>query len=344
VALAALLAFGVFSLTGRAGSFAHAPPPEAQRLYAEGSEAWEKRTPGSLNQALDDFNGALRIDPNYAEAYVGLAKTFNLLRQYTLMPDSQAYPLARQAAEHALELNERLPEAHAALAFADYWGFWDETAARREFERAIALDPDSATSHHWYATFLNSTGDFDASLREIRRAQALDPNSMSIRADSGFLLAQAGQPAAGIATLKAVEATDPGFVSPHTYLRNIYFNLGPDQAYLQEDAFLADSTHDPAQQSEVVAARQGYATGGRRGMLQALLSVRLERARVGAASAYSVARLYGLLDEKPLALSWLQRAIAKRETDLTSLRGDLAFQNMRKDPVFEAVAGEFKPA
>jgi tetratricopeptide (TPR) repeat protein len=320
------------------------PPPAAQRLYAEGARAWEQRTPASLSQALDDFNAALRIDPDYAEAYAGLARTFDLMRQYTQMPDAQAYPLARQAAKHALALNDRLAEAHAALAFADYWGFWDADAARGEFQRAVALDPSSELAHHWYATFLGAIGDYDGSLREIARAQALDPTSKSVRADAATLLAHTARRADGIAALKAAEAADPAFLSPHLYLQNFDLARGDDQGFLKESAALADLTGDLGRRSDLAAASQGYAAGGHQGLLQGLLTERLNRARAGGASAYSVAGLYNLLGDRGQALAWLRQSLARREAELTSLKVDFLFESLHGDPDFDDIAQQVRPA
>ncbi|MGH7024366.1 MAG: TPR end-of-group domain-containing protein [Caulobacteraceae bacterium] len=345
VMLVALVALGM-SWRGQSAAPAGLPPPPlaAQKLYLEGTEAWGERTPASLDKALDDFNAAIALDPKYAEAYVGLAQTFDLLREYTLMPDAQAYPLARDAARRALSLNPNLSDAHAALAFADYWGFWDETAARAEFERAIALDPRSVIAHHWYATFLGAVGDFDGSLREIGVARSLDPTSRSIRADGAELLGHVGHTAEAITALEAAERADPTFSSPHVYLANLYLDLGQDQAFLRESAALAALTGDPARRAELAAARRGYQDGGRIGMLRALLAARAERARAGDASSYSVATLYALLGDSARAIAWLRHSLDRRETVLAALRGDLAFRAMRGDPRFEAVVAQVKPA
>ena len=116
-------------------------PLEAQRLYLAGMDDWARRTPASLNRAVGEFNAAIARDGDYAEAYAGLAGCYDLLREYTLMPSSQAFPLAKAAAERALVLDDRLAGAHASLGFADFYGYWDTASARREFARAIALDP-----------------------------------------------------------------------------------------------------------------------------------------------------------------------------------------------------------
>jgi hypothetical protein len=109
----------------------------AHDLYLRGRFEWNRRTPESLNRGLDFFTQAVVHDPNYAEAYVGLADTYNLLREYTLMPESEAYDRAITAAKKAIELDDSLAEAHRSLAFDEVWGNWDFTAGEKEFRRAI---------------------------------------------------------------------------------------------------------------------------------------------------------------------------------------------------------------
>jgi len=169
---------------------ASTPPhnPEAEQLYLQGRYYWTKRTPEDLTKAVDYFTQAIVKDPGYSNAYVGLADCYNLLREYTLMPASEAYPRALSAALKAVELDDQSSEAHASVAFASFWGKWDFVTADREFQRAIELDSSNAVAHHWYATFLAMTGRFSESLTEIDRAQALDPASTSILADKGDLL------------------------------------------------------------------------------------------------------------------------------------------------------------
>ena len=116
-----------------------------------------------MNKSVDYFTQAIVHDPNYAPAYVGLANSYNLLREYTLMPASEAYPRALAAARRAVELDDQSSEAHASLAFALYYGTWDAAGAEREFRRAIELNPNSAVAHHWYATYLATLGPFSRS-------------------------------------------------------------------------------------------------------------------------------------------------------------------------------------
>jgi Tfp pilus assembly protein PilF len=161
----------------------HTPDPEAEQLYLKGIYYWQKRTPETLNQAVDYFTQAVVRDPQYAEAYVGLADCYNLLREYSVMPPSEAYPRAMAAAKRAIALDDSLSGAHSSMAFVDFYWSWDVASAQHEFERAIELDPKSVIAHHWYATFLLALASFPQSLEEIEKAQQLDPESNAILAD-----------------------------------------------------------------------------------------------------------------------------------------------------------------
>ena len=114
--------------------------PEAEELYLKGRYFWNKRTPEDLNKALDLFTQAIVRDPGYAQAYVGLADCYNLLREYSVMPPNEAYPRALAAAKKAVELDDNSAEAHNSLAFATFYWTWDAATAEREFKRAIAVE------------------------------------------------------------------------------------------------------------------------------------------------------------------------------------------------------------
>jgi tetratricopeptide (TPR) repeat protein len=320
------------------------PPASVDGYCAEGERGWAQRTPSGLNHALDAFNAAARLDPTCAAAFVGLAKTYILLREFTLMPDAQAYPMARSAARRALALDDTLAMAHAASAFVDFWSFWDAPAAELSFSRAIGLDPDSVTIRHWHATFLSAQADHSAALREIDRALTLDPASLPIRADRGLMLVFAGRQPEGVALLREVTALDPGFRPSQRYLAAIYLVTGMDRDYLRQAASLAAAT--PGDRSDAVAldaARVGYDVAGRRGMLAALLADRLERARVGTATAYSVAKLYAMSRNESAALTWLQKSLDRRETEYVEIVCDPAFASLRRTDAFQALVAALKP-
>jgi DNA-binding winged helix-turn-helix (wHTH) protein/Tfp pilus assembly protein PilF len=279
---------------------------EAEQFYLKGRFYWEKRTPDGLNKAVDFFTQAIVHDPNYAPAYVGLADSYNLMREYTLMPASEAYPRALAAAKQAVELDDRSSEAHASLAFALFWGVWDAVSAEREFRRAIELNPNNAVAHHWYATYLSAVGRHAESVVEIERAQALDPASKAIVADKGALLLAAGRRDEGVALLKQLAAAEPDFVSPHRYLKGADFDSGDYAGYLEEWRKEAHLMRDASSLKMVEAAENGFATGGEPGMLRNTLATQRKLYDKGQSSAYLVAETAALLGER-----WSSRLIRR---------------------------------
>src|SRR3984957_17066568 len=245
--------------------------PEAEQFYLKGMYYFNKRTPETLNQAVDYFTQAVVRDPQYAEAYVGLADCYNLLREYTVMPASEAYPRAMAAAKRAIALDDSLSGAHSSLAFVDFYWSWDVAGAQREFQRAIELDGKSVLAHHWYATFLLALGKLPESLQEIEKAQQLDPQSNAILADKGLILFHNGQKEQAVTLLKQIETAEPDFLSPHNYLAAIYFVQGDYRQYLEESRIAATLLHDERRLAIVGASEKGFASGGSRGMLNAML-------------------------------------------------------------------------
>ena len=148
--------------------------PEAYQLYLKGRYYWEKRTPEALDKSKDYFNQAIAKDPNYGLAYVGLADYYNVVADYSPVPQSEAAPKAQAAAEKALAIDSSLAEAHAASAAA-HWGLLEFADAETEFQRALELNPKFANAHHWYGLFLSWQARHSEAIPHLRRAVELDP-------------------------------------------------------------------------------------------------------------------------------------------------------------------------
>jgi tetratricopeptide (TPR) repeat protein len=318
----------------------HTPDPAAEELYLQGVYYWQKRTPETLNQAVDYFTQAVVRDPQYAEAYVGLADCYNLLREYSLMPPAEAYPRAQAAAKRAVALDDSLSGAHSALGFVDFYWSWDSAGAQREFVRALTLDPNSAVAHYWYGTFLLHLGRYSESLEEIEKAQKLDPNSKSILADKGLVLFDDGQKQQAVELLKQLSATEPDFLSPHNYLAIIHLAQGEYPQYLAESRKAATLLHDQARLQIVAAGEKGLARGGAQGMWSATLKEQQRLHADGKVSAYDLARTYALLGRKQEALDDLQTAYQQHETDLVSMRVDVALSSLHSERRFREILAQ----
>jgi tetratricopeptide (TPR) repeat protein len=296
------------------------PPLEAQRLYVKGMDDFRLRTADSLNRAVREFTGAIQKDPDYAEAYVGLADTYNLLREYTLMPAKEAYPLAEASAKKALKLDPRLAEGHAALAFVKAYWRNDATGARREFERAIALDPSSAQAHHWFASFLLTQRQYPESLQQYDQALALDPTSRAARADRAFALNGLGRKAEALEVLRTLAAKEPGFLSPHNYLAGLAFEAGRDQEFLEESQRAAEMLGDRHRLALLAEARKGLAEGGHRGMLERMAAEQRRQVELGVEPAYALALTYAYLGDAAQTEAYLRLSVDRREEMAGNLR------------------------
>jgi len=318
-----------------ASGFHHAANREAEDYYLKGRFYWNKRTPESLNLAVDSFTQAIVRDPNYSEAYVGLADCYNLLREYTMMPATEAYPRALAAAKKAVELDDHSSAAHASLAFVSFFGMWEAGTADEEFRRAIDLDPNNANAHHWYATFLQSVRRFDQSLSEIDRAQALDPNSASILADKGMLLWNAGRHDEALRLLRQLEQADPDAFSPHRYLRVVYLEMGEYPGYLSEMKKEGRLNHDASFPAIEDAAEKGFAAHGPTGMFKSQLEQQKKAYSQGRLSPFYLAQTYSRLGDAEQALKYLEACYDRHSDEMINIAVDAAFNNLHSSPAFQ---------
>jgi DNA-binding winged helix-turn-helix (wHTH) protein/tetratricopeptide (TPR) repeat protein len=318
----------------------HAANREAEEFYLKGRYYWEKRTPDSLNKAVDSFMQAIVHDPGYAPAYVGLADCYNLLREYTVMPASEAYPRALAAAKRAVELDGQSSEAHAALAFASFFGMWDAATADREFRRALELNPNNAIAHHWYATYLQCLRRYPESLTEIERAQALEPASKSVLADKGNILFNAGRLRDAISLLKQMEENEPDFISPHRYLKEIYLLTADYPHYLGEARSEAVLMHDSSALAVVEATEKGFAAGGGKGMLKSLRQQQTKLYERGLLSPYFLAVTCTLQGNKQEALRYLKTVYDQHADGMAPIETDHAFDNLHNEPAFRQLVAE----
>jgi DNA-binding winged helix-turn-helix (wHTH) protein/Tfp pilus assembly protein PilF len=311
------------------------PNREAEDFYLKGRFYWSKRTPESLNQAVEAFSQAIAHDPNYSDAYVGLADSYNLLREFSAIPANEAYFKAFAAAKKAVELAPQSSEAHASLAFVTFFGMWDAADAEKEFRRALELDPNSAKAHHWYATFLHALNRHDEAQSEIELARKLSPDSPSILADKGDLLWSGGHHEEALQLLKQLEAADPDFVSPHRYLRFAYLDTGDYPNYileLKKDALL---THDAAQFAVAEAAEKGFAHGSERALFEAELSEQKKLYEQRKLSPYWLAQNEARLGHTSEALKHLAICVQSHDDLLLNLSGDQGFSSLHGDPGFQ---------
>jgi tetratricopeptide (TPR) repeat protein len=208
---------------------------EAYQLYLQGRYFWNKRTDEGFKKAIDYFEQAVEKDPNYALAYVGLADSYTMLADYDWLPASAASAKAKSAVMRALEIDERMAEAHASLADIHRFYDWDWAGAEREYRRAIELNPNYSTAHQWYAEFLAAMGRHEEARREMRRAEELDPLSVVVKSAAGWILMFAREYDQAIEQCKKVIEMEPGYGEVYSQLRRAYEQKGMYREALDAD-------------------------------------------------------------------------------------------------------------
>lgn len=314
----------------------HVPQPEALDLYLTGMYQWNTRTPQGLNRAVHYFTEAIALDPAYADPYAGLANSYNLLSQYTIMPPEETYPRAKVAAERALALDPGNVAALNALAFNTFYWSWDLSGARHLFERALAIDPRSADGLHWFALVTMHTGEMNEPIRAITEAQRVAPDSRSILANKALILFHAGRANEAIPILRQMKESDPKFLSPRAYLATIYLDGHRYRDFLAEAGEAARLQESPDHIAIVEAARDGFNAGGRDGMLRAMMAAQKIAYGKGTESAFKVARTAALLGERQTMLEFLDISISRREPEILGIRVEPAFRAVHGDPEYRS--------
>ncbi len=307
--------------------------PEAYESYLKGRFFWNKRTAEGLRVALAYFNQAIEEDPNYAQAYSGLADTYALLGdwQYAVMTPAQAYPKAKAAALKALELDSALGEAHNSLAFVLDGFDWDLNAGGNEFRRALELNPGYATAHQWYAWHLALLGHYDEAIAEMKKAESLDPLSLIINADLAELLVIARSYDESVKQSRKTIEMDPDFAMAHNQLGQAYLQ---QRLYSQAIAELQKAVQLSAGSPTCIAnLARAYALSGQKDEARKLLDGLKKTATPGYSHASEIAAVYVALGDTNEAMSWLEKGYAERFNPGVLIRP--AFDPLRTDPHFQ---------
>ena len=311
--------------------------PEVHDSYLKGRYCLNKRTEEGLNKAIEYFNESLALNSQYALAYAGLADTYTLLAaaSYGSPLPGEAMAKAEAAAMRAIQLDDGLAEAHASLALVRFRLDWDWSQAEKQFQRAIALNPNYATAHHWYALFSTVMGRVDEALTSIKRAQTLDPLSLIVQTGVGRLFHFARQYDRAIEQFHSTLRIDPNFAEAH-------FDLGmtcPEKAWFDEALAEINTAARLTETRPVILAVLGYVNGlaGKRteaaNVLEALQ--RLSQRRY--VSPLHFAYLHIGLGEKGKAFQLLHKAVEQRDGLLVYLKVEPMFDRIRSDPRFQEI-------
>ena len=309
---------------------------EAYNLYLMGRFFWSRFNDDGLTKAIEYFNQAIAVDPQYALAYTGLANAYIVQGGIGLVPPAENWSKAKWSAEKAVELDDTLAKSHQALAGVRLMYEWDWSAAERELTRAIELNPADGEPHNLYAYYYQATGQLDKALSEMRRAQELAPLSSFINSDVAFALYYQGNYEEAINVYRNGEEMDPHFgPSPLFLLAQIYEQKGEyDRAIAECQKAFAIFGRDPG-----ILAVLGYtyAVSGKHREAKSILAEIEGRWKRRYFSPIDVALIYAGLGDKDGAFAWLGKAYEARdpqliwvnvEPELKSLRADTRFKDL----------------
>jgi serine/threonine-protein kinase len=302
---------------------------EAYQFYLRGRYFWNKRTADSLKKAMEEFEQAIDRDPNYALGYVGLADCYALLEEYAGLPSSEVLPKARAAVDRALQLDDSLAEATTSSAFI-YQKQWRWAKAEEEHRRAISLNPNYPTAHHWFAIYFDTKRQFDDALKEIKRAQELDPLSPVISNNVAFVYLLKNELDLAIEQFKRIIELDPNYPDVHDGLGFAYLK----QRRYQEAIAEFQKTVELSGSASRYQGDLGYcyAAMGRRAEAQAILKKLEEKYARREANGQSLAGVYASLGDNDQAFAWLEKDYQQRSGYLPNITWRFAFDDLRSDP------------
>jgi TolB-like protein/Tfp pilus assembly protein PilF/predicted Ser/Thr protein kinase len=314
---------------------------EAYDLYLRGRYFWNQRTTESMNKSIEFFERALKKDPNYALAWVGLADTYSLMETYrgAEIAELETAPKARQAAERALQLDDSLAEAHSAmgtvLARVFEWG-----AAEREFKRAIELDPRNAVAHYFYGrTVLAPMGRLDECMSEYRKSLEADPLALIVNLNLGRLYFFQRQYDLALQQYLRTVEIEPEGSQARILIAQLYAAQGMyEQAIEQSRLVSAPRLAAPGisrENSDFL--RRAYLAGGAKGYWQARLELTKKALKKEPILPTSVALSYAHAGQMDTAFEWLTKGVDLHDWDVHLINVNPAYDMMRSDPRFAAL-------
>ena len=308
----------------------HSADFAAHDAFLKGRYHLQQGTEDQMREAKAYFEDAVRIDPNYAAAYAGLADYYTLTNE---LSPRVAMPRANKYVQKALALDENLPDAHATLAYINFYGDWDWPSADKEFNRAIELSPSYAEAHRSYSEFLSEMGKHDQALTEIRTALELDPLSIATILDSGWAFYYARDYTRAIEQCGKVLDLDPHSVSARDCIGSAHLATAAyDQAISEFSVLVMSSGNDPLRLASLGCA---YAASGRKPQAQKVVAQLYELSKIHYVPPYFLGQVHAALGDNDAAMSWLEKAYEQHDSYLVRIKVDPVMDPLRSDPRFE---------
>jgi adenylate cyclase len=302
---------------------------EAYQLYLQGRYFWNKRSSENIRKATELLRAATEKDPKFALAYAGLADCYAVSYYYVGERNRQLMPLAKTFAAKAIELDPTLAEPHATIGFTTWLLDWDRAGAEKEFLRAIELNPNYPTAHHWYSRYLRGIGRLDDAFREIKRAEELDPLSLVIINNKAEIYIDRGELDAAVRECQRMIDLDPNFFAAYQTLGIVLVKQGRYADALVQ----AQMSVNLGSRSNASLALLGhvYAKLGRRNEANAVVKELETRYEDKLADARDLVVVYAGLD-KDKAFAWLEKAFADHSVFLVFLKLEPLMETLQRDP------------
>src|SRR6266849_2887556 len=308
---------------------------EAYRLYLEGRYFWNKRTPEGLRRAADLFEQAISKDAAYARAYSGLADAYTLMTNYQALRPREALPKAREAALKSVQLDDSLGEAHSSLGLVIEGADLDIEASDREFRRALELNPNYPSAHHWYSQNLAERGRIDEALAEARRAVELDPLSLPLNQNLADVLGYAHRYDDAIRQYRHTLDLDPAHADEHDLMGWTFYESGNTEAAQKEWQTWADTTTDRAGGKRMGEALKLWKRAGPEACFRFRATSQIKQSETEYVPPSLIAGNYASAGDRDAAFQWLQKAIDEPDNYVLYLRIDPSFDKLHSDPRYQ---------
>jgi TolB-like protein/DNA-binding winged helix-turn-helix (wHTH) protein/Tfp pilus assembly protein PilF len=330
----------VESILGDPTAPSHLARMNSHDAYLRGLADSSIHTPEGLNRIIETFQDAARDNPDSAESYAGLAHIYERGANLGFLAPKDAYAKAREAAQHAIQIDPSLPESHAYLADALLTIDYDWKGAQAEIEKALALNWNDPMAHEWNGTFLSIQGKFPQGINEMSRAVELDP----VNADRITFLAElyecAGKHEEAEKKAKSAIQLDPASDMAHGILLDVYEHQGREDQAMNEwtTLFELHGERETAAKLRKIYQKSGYKAASKAALREHL--AHLVKAREKRyVSPYTFARIYATLGDKEQTLTWLQEAYEQRDVYMPNLPMDqnMSFKFVKNEQRFQDI-------
>lgn len=307
---------------------------EAYTLYLKGRSLWNKRDREGVLGSLKLFQEAIRIDPDYARAYAGLADAYHVAAHYDFMDGADGLTKSKEAATKALELDDTLAEAYVSLGAGLFHDMKYEEALRK-YRKAIEVNPSYATAHQWYSECLREVGRMKEAMEEIERARELDPLSSAVTLSAGIMYHQTGRVDEAIAVCDKVIENEPTFAYSYWNRALCFMYKGmKERAYADFEA-----SHKLRRDEDEHKVNLAFLYGwfGEREKALPMIEELIPKAGKSSVREQGIANCYAALGDREEFFRWIDKAISAKRITVADLRSSPVYVKVREDSRFPEI-------